>query len=204
MKSLSLRLISLFLASESRNCHYSTDYLHVSTSLEMSTVILGTGIIGLSTAYYLSQSQLPSTIHLVEPSPTLFASASGFAGGFLAKDWFASPVAALGALSFDEHAKLAKQFDGKRQWGYARSTTVSYTPGKKRSKQKTGNDIWFREGGSRVEAASGAVQAEKRGDEGPLWLNRGEGDSLEMIGEEDSTAIVFVAPSLPLFIRNHE
>jgi glycine/D-amino acid oxidase-like deaminating enzyme len=41
-----------------------------------TTVILGTGIIGVSTAYDLSLSRPPSTIHLVEASGTLFASAS--------------------------------------------------------------------------------------------------------------------------------
>lgn len=53
-----------------------------------STVIVGAGIIGCATAYYLSHSghTKPDTIHLVEASPELFASASGKAGGFLAAD----------------------------------------------------------------------------------------------------------------------
>lgn len=53
-----------------------------------STVIVGTGIIGCATAYYLSLSghTKPDTIHLVEASEELFASASGKAGGFLAAD----------------------------------------------------------------------------------------------------------------------
>jgi len=53
-----------------------------------STVIVGAGIIGCATAYYLSQSgnTKPDTIHLVEASPELFASASGKSGGFLASD----------------------------------------------------------------------------------------------------------------------
>ena len=55
----------------------------------MSTVIIGSGIIGASIAYYLSEESSdtqPSEIHLVESSPELFASASGYAGGFLARD----------------------------------------------------------------------------------------------------------------------
>ena len=53
-----------------------------------STVIIGAGIIGCSTAYYLSQSHdtEAGSIHLVESSPELFASASGKAGGFIAAD----------------------------------------------------------------------------------------------------------------------
>ena len=53
-----------------------------------STVILGAGIIGLSTAYYLclAGNTRPDTIHLVEAADEMFASASGRAAGFLAKD----------------------------------------------------------------------------------------------------------------------
>ena len=53
-----------------------------------STVIVGAGIIGCATAYYLAHSgnTKPDTIHLVEASPELFASASGKGAGFLASD----------------------------------------------------------------------------------------------------------------------
>ena len=54
----------------------------------ISTVIVGAGIIGCATAYYLATSggTKPDTIHLIEASPEIFASASGKAGGFLASD----------------------------------------------------------------------------------------------------------------------
>ncbi|KIP12797.1 hypothetical protein PHLGIDRAFT_113391 [Phlebiopsis gigantea 11061_1 CR5-6] len=112
-----------------------------------STVILGTGIIGLSTAYYLSQlaesgaaendsdttptANDPSAgrekheIHLVEPAPELFASASGKAAGFLAKDWFAPPVAPLGEFSFELHRRLAKEHGGRERWGWSESVSYS-------------------------------------------------------------------------------
>lgn len=53
-----------------------------------NTVILGAGIVGLSTAYFLSRSgnTKPESIHVVDPSPELFRCASGLAGGFLASD----------------------------------------------------------------------------------------------------------------------
>ncbi len=100
-----------------------------------TTVILGTGIIGLSTAYYLShhladnhENTTPTTghhIHLVEPSPELFASASGKAAGFLAKDWFAPAVAPLGEFSFDLHRDLAKEHGGGDKWGWSESVSYS-------------------------------------------------------------------------------
>ncbi|KAI1766794.1 FAD dependent oxidoreductase [Hypoxylon sp. FL1150] len=155
--------------------------------MSSTTVILGAGIIGVSTAYYLSQHQLPSSIHLVDPSPELFASASGFAGGFLAKDWFSAPSAALGALSFEEHRRLAEEEDGARKWGYARSTSVSLSPATKKKRI----DVWCREGASRAEAASGG-NGGRDGSAGraPEWLRRVEGDAVEVISEEGTVAQV--------------
>jgi glycine/D-amino acid oxidase-like deaminating enzyme len=51
-------------------------------------VILGCGIIGLCTAYYLTESGNtdPKSIHVVDSSPKLFHCASGLAAGFLSAD----------------------------------------------------------------------------------------------------------------------
>ncbi|KAI0883856.1 FAD dependent oxidoreductase [Annulohypoxylon maeteangense] len=146
-----------------------------------TTVILGTGIIGTSTAYYLSKHQPASSIHLVEPSPELFASASGFAGGFLAKDWFSPASAELGALSFEEHRKLAEKEDGRNRWGYAASTSVSLSP----PTDKKRVDVWCRVGASRAEAASGATTAGVA----PEWLD-GKGLVVEVISDEGTAAQV--------------
>lgn len=64
---------------------YST---FVDSPNSQSTVIVGAGIIGCATAYYLANSgnTRPDTIHLIEASPELFASASGRAAGFVAPD----------------------------------------------------------------------------------------------------------------------
>lgn len=53
-----------------------------------STVIIGAGIVGCTTAYYLANlgHTKPDSIHIVESSPELFASASGKAAGFCAPD----------------------------------------------------------------------------------------------------------------------
>ena len=153
-----------------------------------NTIILGAGIIGLSTAYYLCLStDTPATsIHLVESSPQLFASASGYAGGFLASDWFAAPVAELGALSFRLHTELAAQHNGRERWGWSRSTGTSLASSASRG-LGSGHD-WLRQGGSRAETKA---KHEFWGDrEGPAWLAKREGESVDVISADDSTAQV--------------
>ncbi|KAF8862655.1 FAD dependent oxidoreductase [Acephala macrosclerotiorum] len=157
-----------------------------------NTIILGTGIIGLSTAYYLSESLTPSSIHLVDPSPELFASASGRAGGFLAKDWFSPSLAALGELSFVEHRRLAEKEGGREKWGYMRSQGVSYRPSLTGGKRRKGED-WLRQDASRADAANEGVSefvAGKEEESGPNWLSRSEGDEMEAIGVEGTMAQV--------------
>jgi len=157
-----------------------------------NTVILGSGIIGLSTAYYLSLS--PSTprasIHLVDSSPALFASASGRAAGFLAADWFAPSLAPLGELSFALHRELADAHGGARRWGYSRSTGTSVVAdevgGEEGTSAERGED-WLRHGGSRADVAG--VHAFDAGD-GPAWLTRREGYGVRVISEDSSTAQV--------------
>ncbi|KAF2097261.1 FAD dependent oxidoreductase [Rhizodiscina lignyota] len=151
------------------------------------TVIIGAGIIGCATAYYLSESQRtsPQSIHLVEASPELFKCASGLAAGFLAADWFAPPVAALGALSFRLHKSLAEQHNGREQWGYSRSTGTSLS--QSRTSGSGNRYDWLRTGSSRAEAAA---FHEFREGEGAAWLTKKKGDRLEVISEDDTVAQV--------------
>ena len=101
------------------------------------TVMVGSGIIGIPTADYLSlltsegaSAELSGScrdaqgtsrkhnVHLVDPAPVLFEHvASGKAGGFLARNWFSPSVAELGAFSFDLHKDLVEQFNGRKEWG---------------------------------------------------------------------------------------
>ncbi|KAL9625698.1 MAG: hypothetical protein Q9160_000017 [Pyrenula sp. 1 TL-2023] len=168
----------------------------------MGTIILGGGIIGFSTAYYLSlsqssspSSQEPSRITILDSSPTLFASASGYAAGFLARDWFGPALSSLGALSFDLHEELASEHDGRRRWGYSRSTALSLAvqddeDGVGVGKGRRGED-WLFEGGSRAEVVAGGAKEEVISEDGsPRWLTKQKGGSLEVIGEEGSCAQV--------------
>jgi glycine/D-amino acid oxidase-like deaminating enzyme len=155
------------------------------------TVIVGSGIIGVSTAYYLSLLALKENsdgdtqktncehhIHLVDPAPVLFEHvASGKAGGFLARDWFSSSVAELGAFSFDLHKQLAEKFDGREKWGWSQSTVINLDVtgvGEKGSGNGLGEGWdWIHSGESRVTAA-GSTEAENEAEEPteyPPWLN---------------------------------
>lgn len=154
-----------------------------------STVILGAGIMGLSTAYFLSLS--PNTagqsIHLVESASELFASASGYAGGFLAEDWFSPPMASLGALSYRLHRELAEQHNGKAKWGYSTSTVFSLDT----SAPSNGHD---RDGSGHRDAKDRASQSRFQefwdAVEGPRWLAKEKDQHLEMLGQRESTGTV--------------
>lgn len=135
--------------------------------MSSDTVILGAGIIGVSTAYYLAQHQDGSSIHLVDPSPGLFSSASGYAGGFLARDWFGPWLAALGALSFDEHHRLAQEHGGREKWGYSPATCVSYTASTAASGSQKRGDDWLRDGTSRADAAP--IMQDSLSGKTPAW-----------------------------------
>jgi glycine/D-amino acid oxidase-like deaminating enzyme len=158
---------------------------------QQSTVILGAGIIGVSTAYYLSQSIPGSSIHLIDPSPELFASASGKAGGFLAADWYGPASAPLGLLSFKLHKQLADEHDGAGKWGYARSTGASFADVEDVEDVAEGKDgeegEWFEGGRSRAEVAGTHEFCEG---EGPAWLMRREGDGYDVISADETVAQV--------------
>ncbi|VTO82815.1 unnamed protein product [Fusarium graminearum] len=152
-----------------------------------STVIVGGGIIGIATAYYLSEHQPGSSIHLVDSSAQLFTSASGYAGGFLARDWFRKDLASLGALSFDEHERLAEQYDGREKWLYAKSVTVNYELPRRKPKSFAGKD-WLSEGGSRTDLVDEIGEVKDRNS--PPWLKRVKGDALSLVDNGEGTAVL--------------
>ncbi|KAL9060754.1 MAG: hypothetical protein Q9162_000458 [Coniocarpon cinnabarinum] len=81
-------------------------------------VIIGGGIIGSTTAYFLTHHpHFNSSIHritLLEAS-TIAGGASGKAGGLLALWAYPSQLV---PLSYKLHAELAAKYDGARRWGY--------------------------------------------------------------------------------------
>lgn len=82
-------------------------------------VIIGGGIIGLSTAYYLSLARKSGrSITIVDNASILFAGASGKANGILGDYGFEPEAESLGQLSWDLHQQLASVHKGRAGWGY--------------------------------------------------------------------------------------
>ncbi|EGD94271.1 FAD dependent oxidoreductase [Trichophyton tonsurans CBS 112818] len=163
----------------------------------MSTVIIGGGIIGVSIAYFLSdpeaQKKHPGEIHIVDSSGELFSCASGYAAGFIARDWYAPELEQLGALSFDLHQQLAAEHDGTARWGYMPSIALSLQVEGLDGKKTARGDDWLRRGASRAEAASKDKTANEQSNEqcpSPAWLTRQKGGTVERISSRDSVAQV--------------
>lgn len=177
------------------------------------TVIVGSGIIGISTAYYLSlltsKEETPAEtsdegaqdtkrehyIHLVDPAPVLFKHvASGKAGGFLARNWFSSSTTELGALSFDLHKKLAEQFDGRKRWGWSQSAVINLditgSP-KKGSKKELGEGwSWIQSRDSLVTTVTSTEDKDEGSGECPPWLNNFA--NAQPLADRKSTAQLWV------------
>ncbi|QRW27436.1 FAD-dependent oxidoreductase [Rhizoctonia solani] len=107
-----------------------------------SIAIIGGGIIGASTAYYLSALSQDVEIHIVE-SVSIAAASSGKAGGFLALDWHSNKTKLLAALSFKLHQELADAHDGTNRWGYRRTNTLQLEIEEKRRNKSVPDAGWL-------------------------------------------------------------
>lgn len=88
-------------------------------------VIVGAGIIGVCTAYFLVTHPKydPEKYRIVFiESKRVAGGASGKAGGLLALWAFPQQIV---PLSFNLHQELSDKYDGVKEWGYRRLTTVS-------------------------------------------------------------------------------
>ncbi|KAJ6591191.1 FAD dependent oxidoreductase [Mycena vulgaris] len=100
----------------------------MSTDSVRNIIVVGGGIIGCSTAYYLTRHPAfnPSrvAVTLIEASAHGAAQgASGKAGGLVAK--WAYPKE-LVDVSFNEHVRLAEEHNGKERWGWRYVSTGSW------------------------------------------------------------------------------
>ncbi|PVH81592.1 FAD dependent oxidoreductase [Cadophora sp. DSE1049] len=89
-----------------------------SETAERNIVIVGGGIIGCTTAYFLTRhpsfNPTKHTITILE-AQSIASGASGKAGGLLALWAYPSSIV---PLSYKLHAELAKEHDGAKRWGY--------------------------------------------------------------------------------------
>jgi len=150
---------------------------------EEQIVILGAGIVGAATAFYLACAHDGGSskrrVHLVDAGKVA-GGASGKAGGFLARDWHGARSASLAALSFDLHAQLAAEYDGEQRWGYARTRAFSIAPRPGQAKN------WITTGASRSSAAARA----RKTDALPPWLRVDGVADAQLVGDGATTAQV--------------
>ncbi|OJD10867.1 hypothetical protein AJ78_08237 [Emergomyces pasteurianus Ep9510] len=93
-----------------------------------TTVIIGAGVIGLSTAYYLAHalndtvSYMPPSVPdivIIDSSHDICAGASGEATGGLGDFGFSPHTAPLGAFSYKLHKELASKYNGKEIYKFS-------------------------------------------------------------------------------------
>ncbi|KAI1786367.1 FAD dependent oxidoreductase [Ganoderma leucocontextum] len=113
-------------------------------------VIVGGGIIGCTTAFYLashsSYASSSTNITLIEASQSGVAQgASGKAGGLVAK--WAYPKELVN-VSFPEHVRLAKEHNGEQRWGW-RMVHCGSWKGHGESLEDSGNGTGVSAGGKR-------------------------------------------------------
>jgi hypothetical protein len=157
-------------------------------------IVVGGGVVGACLARALAalSSSSPSPSSAPPPPPSsppavsiqggggvlllerceIAAAASGRAGGFLARDWSAGP---LGALSFDLHAELAREYNGSERWGYRRLSALAVPAGGTLAKSDEGKTTTRLRGG-RVKQAP--------------WLDGALSEKTEVLGTEDTLAQV--------------
>ncbi|UZJ57225.1 hypothetical protein CBS101457_006545 [Exobasidium rhododendri] len=107
-----------------------------------SVCLIGAGIMGITTAYYLAMSGRCGAITLLEEGQ-IAGGASGKAAGFLARDWHSTPTSSLGKLSYELHSDLAEKLDGARRFGYRKvsSLTLNVQKGCKKESQTSADPI---------------------------------------------------------------
>jgi len=157
-------------------------------------VIIGAGIIGASTAYYLSTSAPKSniTITLLDQCPPA-SGASGKSGGFIARNWASKETSSLADLSFRLHEQLAAEWGGFERWGYRKAKAVSVVAkGSEWSKEGDIDDL------GRSVRMRNRVEARGSGGDELGWLREGVVQESEELGDYDSIAQWYLSHSSQL------
>ncbi|SCV67300.1 BQ2448_5946 [Microbotryum intermedium] len=143
-----------------------------------SILIIGGGIQGVCTAYYLTQLAKERgrniSVTILEGSG-IAAGASGKAGGLLALDWHGASTSSLASLSYKLHRELAEKYSGDTTWGYRTLDTLSVSADLTRTQKRRQN-------------GSSSDLTEEKGFFG--WLNKDALGETSVLGTKESTAQV--------------
>jgi glycine/D-amino acid oxidase-like deaminating enzyme len=146
----------------------------------MHVVICGAGVIGASTAYYLSRKE-GVEITIVERCQVA-CGASGKAGGFLALNWCSGALDQFARKSFALHEELANNLG--IDYGYRKLDTLSIAISESAQKKKN-------------------IAAKKSHAQIPEWLD-GVYSSVEVIGSVKTTAQCHPEQFTKALIKNAE
>jgi glycine/D-amino acid oxidase-like deaminating enzyme len=136
------------------------------------TIILGAGIIGASTAYYLSSS--PShKVTILDPCPPA-SGASGKSGGFIARNWAGPSTSSLADLSFRLHSD---DHDGASKRGYRQARAVGVVG------KNAGGDVM-----GDLTRSVRLRHVEGKGKGRVDWIREGVVQSEERLGDEEDIA----------------
>jgi len=154
-------------------------------SEKKSIVIVGGGIIGSTTAYFLTRhpkyNPALHSIHLVEAT-SIASAASGKAGGLLALWAYPSCIV---PLSYNLHAELAKEHGGPERWGYRGVNCGSIDLAGRRISGASGKGEDIKGLHPADVSADGRVSLQKRSKESYDRLRKvGLPDELDWVAEE--------------------
>lgn len=107
----------------------------------MRVIVVGGGVIGCNTAYFLSLK--PSCHVIVVEQCAIACAASGKAGGFLARDWCSGPLDPLARRSFDLHAYVDRTVQ-RGVWCLCRVVNMALPPVRSDLASKHGNPWEYR------------------------------------------------------------
>ena len=160
---------------------------------------IGGGIIGCTTAYYLTRHpKFDPALHvitLLEAAPSLASGASGKAGGLLAL--WAHPSSIV-PLSYKLHAELAAEHNGAQKWGYRKLTcgaieaTVSSKKIEQLQSSKDDGKAW--EKLPKQDAAAKELLSSSQVPEGLDWFDRDVINGYAEMGAPGSTETAQVHP----------
>lgn len=111
-------------------------------SSKKQIIIVGGGIIGCTTAYYLTKNK-KYAVTLIEKH-NIACHSSGKAGGLLAKDWLEDELAILGEISFNIHAKFGDKYKNDILYRKINTYELNIKMDQKRGKKEVNNKAPFK------------------------------------------------------------